>query len=308
MDSAGTILRSERERQQRNVTDIAAALCIAPSYLRAIEDDDLKSLPGTFFYKSFIRQYAAVLGVPESRIRPSVEALTAPTAEPPLPGQDPRYSAPQSGFSNHWLGELKKTFSRDQSGSGVTGQSAMRVLDPVVEATNRYFMGHRLSASVLGLGAVLLVCSGFYAWWNRVPQSASERAAVSIQPAPATRSVANGGANNGDPARTAAIDVTATQTADGRAVLNLSATDEVWLSVTANGKEVFSGVLKPSQTKTLTGLEAAQMKVGNAGGLDVRWNGKAIGPIGPRGQVRTVVLTPENFEILPPKLVLDDTL
>jgi hypothetical protein len=42
------------------------------------------------------------------------------------------------------------------------------------------------------------------------------------------------------------------------------------------------------------------MKVGNAGGLDVRWNGKAIGPIGPRGQVRVVLFTPENFQILAP--------
>jgi cytoskeleton protein RodZ len=307
MDSAGTLLRSERERQQRNVTEIAEALCITQAYLRAIEDDDLKSLP-IFFYKSFVKQYAAILGVPESRIRPAVEALTARAAEPPLPGQDPRYSAPQAGFNNHWFGELKKTFLWDQRGSAATGQSAIRVLDPLVEASNLYFSGHRLSASVGGLGVVLLICSGFYAWWNRAPQAAPERAAVSSQAAPAARNVANGAGNDGAQARTPAIDVTTTETADGRAVLNLSATDEVWLSVTANGHEVFSGVLKPSQTKTLTGIEAAQMKVGNAGGLDVRWNGKAIGPIGPRGQVRTVVLTPENFEILPPKPVMDDTL
>jgi hypothetical protein len=32
----------------------------------------------------------------------------------------------------------------------------------------------------------------------------------------------------------------------------------------------------------------------------VMWNGKPIGPIGPRGQVRTVRFTTENFEILSP--------
>ena len=308
MDSAGTVLRSERERQQRNVTEIAETLCISPAYLRAIEDDDLKTLPGIFFYKSFVKQYATILGVPESRLRPAVEAVTACAVEPPLPGQDPRYNTPREGFNSDWFGELKKAFLRDQTGSAATGQSAIRALDPLVEAGNRYFSGYRLSASVVGLVAVLLVCSGFYAWWNRAPQAASERATVSSQAAPAALNVANSSGNDAAPARTPAIDVTTTQTADGHAVLNLSATDEVWLSVTANGHEVFSGVLKPSQTKTLTGIEAAQMKVGNAGGLDVRWNGKAIGPIGPRGQVRTVVLTPENFEILPPKQVMDDTL
>ena len=58
-------------------------------------------------------------------------------------------------------------------------------------------------------------------------------------------------------------------------------------------------MLQPSQTKTLRASDVAKMKVGNAGGLEVRWNGKPIGPIGPRGQVRVVLFTPENFQILP---------
>jgi hypothetical protein len=32
----------------------------------------------------------------------------------------------------------------------------------------------------------------------------------------------------------------------------------------------------------------------------VLWNGKSIGPIGPRGQVREVLFTPDNFEIKQP--------
>jgi cytoskeleton protein RodZ len=307
MESVGSVLRSERTRQSRDLTEIAATLCITQAYLTAIEADDLASLPGTFFYKSFVKQYAALLGIPESRIRPSIEALTAPASEPALPGRDDLYRGPQSSFQDDWIGEVKqllRSFStRSESarqGAEQAGSKAgsMGVLDPVVESTNRYFSGHRLGASVMGLVAVLLFCSGFYAWWNRAPRPAPVQAA-SAAPVQ-TVSTASAAAKP-------SISVTTSQTADGHAVLNLSATDEVWLSVTANGKEVFSGVLKPSQTKTLTGIEAAQMKVGNAGGLDVSWNGKPIGPIGPRGQVRTVVLTPENFEILPPPSV-DDTL
>jgi hypothetical protein len=91
------------------------------------------------------------------------------------------------------------------------------------------------------------------------------------------------------------------QTVDGinHVVLNLSATEKTWLSITSEGKRLFSGFLEPSQTKTLTGLDAAQMTVGNAGGIEVRLNGKPIGPIGKSGQVRRVVFTPDNFEVLP---------
>jgi cytoskeleton protein RodZ len=109
---------------------------------------------------------------------------------------------------------------------------------------------------------------------------------------------------DGDKAPAPAVDVTSTTDSEGHVVLNLAATEETWLSITSDGKQIFSGVLQPSQTKTLTGLEAAKLRVGNAGGLEVRWNGKPIGPIGPRGQVRVILFTPENFQILEPSETL----
>jgi hypothetical protein len=98
------------------------------------------------------------------------------------------------------------------------------------------------------------------------------------------------------------VDVTTETGPDGinHVVLNLSATETTWLSITSEGKNIFSGVLEPSQTKTLRASDAAKLKVGNAGGLEVRWNGKSIGPIGPRGKVREVLFTPDNFKILAP--------
>jgi hypothetical protein len=87
-------------------------------------------------------------------------------------------------------------------------------------------------------------------------------------------------------------------------VLKLSATERTWLSISSGGKEIFAGTLQPSESKTLTGLERATMKVGNAGGIEVRVNGKVIGPLGTRGQVLTIKITPQDFEIVPPKQVL----
>lgn len=83
--------------------------------------------------------------------------------------------------------------------------------------------------------------------------------------------------------------------------MSLSATERVWLSISSGGKEIFSGILQPGETKTLSGLEAARMKVGNAGGIEIQWNGKPVGPLGASGEVRTVVLTPDNTQILEPK-------
>jgi len=290
MTSVGIILKTERERQKREPAEIAEELCITQRYLRAIEQDDLGSLPGAFFYKSFVKQYAAILGVDEMLLKPGVDSLTAELQPPPLPGADPRYicghvSGPApAGSGNH--------FDSDPD------RPPVRHLDPIVRDGNRrYLPDRRLGLSMAGLVAVLLACSGFYAWWNRAPQAAAS-ASVSQSPPSVVDTVAET-----IPAKavTPSLKVTSTTGPDGEnhVVLNLSATEKTWISISSDGKEIFSGVLQPSQTKTLTGSDVAKLRIGNAGGLEIQWNGKAIGPVGPRGQVRVVVFTPENFQVLP---------
>jgi len=109
------------------------------------------------------------------------------------------------------------------------------------------------------------------------------------------------------PESTAATSPAVTPPADpqkpesGRLSVGLSATERTWVSLSSDGKTVFSGVLDASQTKNIEGVENAKLTTGNAAGLDVRWNGKSIGPLGTHGQVRVVVFTPENFQILSPR-------
>jgi cytoskeleton protein RodZ len=277
------------------VAEIADELCLTQQYLRAIEEDDVKSLPGVFFYKNFVKQYAAIVGVKESELRAGVEELSAAAEEPVLPG--------------------------------VLAQPPVRPMDPIVADSNRrYFASAKLGASVVGLAAVLFACSGVYAWWTRSAEAAATKPQSLpqvVQPAPVSTPPVSSPAvpvptvtvpaQNPTPAETATVPETAeaqlapavtqtvSQTVDGinQVVLNLSATEKTWLSITSDGRRLFSGFLEPSQTKTLTGLDAARMTVGNAGGLEVRLNGKPIGPIGKSGQVRVVLFTPDNFEVLP---------
>jgi len=280
MNSVGRILRSARERQGRDLSEIADELCLTQQYLRAIEEDDVKSLPGAFFYKNFVRQYAAILGVKESEIHAGVQSLAAAAEEPVQPG--------------------------------ALVQPPVRPMDPIVADNNRSYFAHtRLGMSVAALAVALLACSGFYAWWSRPAEAAVAKRSLPpvIQPQvqPVVQPVqqelpAQTDALPVDTAVNAQVTAVAeSQTVDGinHVVLNLSATEKTWLSISSEGKRLFSGFLEPSQTKTLTGLDAARMTVGNAGGIEVRLNGKPIGPIGKSGQVRTVVFTPDNFEVLP---------
>jgi cytoskeletal protein RodZ len=262
MTSVGETLRRERQAQGREMLEIAEDLCITQRYLRAIEEDDIKSLPGTFFYKSFVKQYAALLNLDEEKLLAGVDVLTASEEPLPLPGANPKYHP-------------------------------LREVDPIVADSNRrYFSDRRVGLSVAALAVVLLGCSGFYTWWNKasrgVPAATNRVTAIPVASVKDTS--------------TPTVGVTTETGPDGvnHVVLNVSATETTWLSITSEGKNIFSGILEPSQTKTVRASDVAKMKVGNAGGLDVRWNGKPIGPIGPRGQIRVVLFTPENFQILKP--------
>lgn len=289
MTSVGATLRSARENQGRVLAEIAEELCVTQRYLRAIEADDLKVLPGVFFYKSFVKQYASVLSMDPKQFHAALAALdpepeTSPTEVPRTTGAP--VSKPLA------IAAAAAAFGRftEQPSTDPSYRPPVRTLDPLVAEGNRdYFTDKKVGVSVAALVFALLLCSGFYAWWNR-PHGLGQGTAKATP----MRTVAN--------TPPVAPTVNVTEHSDGiHVALNLSATEATWLSITtSDGKEIFSGVLEPSQTKELTGLDVAKMKVGNAGGIEVRWNGKPIGPIGPRGQVRTVMFTPQNFEIMEP--------
>lgn len=256
MTSVGAALREQRQAQGRTIEEIAAELCLMPSYLRAIESDDIATLPGVFFYRNFVRQYAGLLGMDAAKLQPGIQELTA-VAEP----------------------------------EPVVVEKPIRVPDPIAEAANRLssISDRDWLMPVAALVLAILGGAGIYAWYK------SPAPEVAAEPAPVIANVSTEA--NDQPT----VNVTTTTGADGvrRIELNLSAKETTWLSITSEGKQIFAGTLYPDQTKTLSGLEVARLKVGNAGGLNIQWNGQEIGPLGESGQVKVVVFTPEGFSILP---------
>ena len=71
--------------------------------------------------------------------------------------------------------------------------------------------------------------------------------------------------------------------------------------VQTDGKYLFSGTLEPNATRTVEANGIVTVRMGNAGGLNITLNGKSLGTVGPKGQVRTVQFTPGGFQIVPAK-------
>jgi cytoskeleton protein RodZ len=265
MPSAGKLIRSERVNRNRSLSEIARKTCICVRYLEAIESDNATVLPGNFFHRSFLRQYAAELGLEESLTKQILEAVEPAPEIDPLPA----LSLP------------------------------LQILHVEMQRKPLARVSTRAAAALLIV--VLAGCSGLYALWHRAEENAEL-----LQVAQALSSET--------PAATPARDVPVQPSpsveharpepppapADPAISVDLSATEKTWVSLSSAGRMVFSGVLDPSQTKNFAIAESARLLTGNAAGLDVRMNGRSLGPLGSRGQVKVVLFNQDNFQILSP--------
>jgi cytoskeletal protein RodZ len=272
MSSLGETLRRARVEQGLELEEIARRLKINPKYFSAIEANDRASFPSAFFYRSFVQQYAAALSFNAEQIDKQLDAILSSEAPPPLPGQD--------------ANPIRK-----------------REPDLQIRPSRRGLYVSLASA------ATLLAASGaFYLWWTKtghqspfssviqgVAAAAPKKTIDTPPPSPAP-----------PPAPQAVPAAMVTQPAPvshvppkiDHVVLNLVAKEQTWLSVYSDGKHVYAGVLRANESKAIEGKQFARMTVGNAGGVEVQFNGKTIGALGAHGQVRTVLFTPENFEIV----------
>jgi cytoskeleton protein RodZ len=315
MTAIGETLRRERLRRNLNLETVSKELKIAPRLLDAIENDNFDRLPGGVFAKAFVRQYAHFLGLDEEELAGQVQRILHPGPEVPAFAEINKSAPPI---------ELPRVDSWETVGE------------------RRFQWSSPLPALALVV-VVMMACAGIYSWWQRNRHVVAARgntpppvtAPAATQPVPAAApppdqqsapatpaeqaqaTPVNPPAQaNPQPVETApAAAVSAARSAEPPSNPNASvrvelmAEEPVWVSARSDGKYVFSETLEPNKAKTVEANSVVILRVGNAGGVNITLNGKSIGAIGPKGQVRTVQLTSGGFEIVaapkPPAVPLD---
>jgi len=308
MNSIGETLRRERIRQGFELPQIATRTKIGLHLIEAIEADQFDRLPGGVFARSFVRQYARLLGLDEEELVGQFnKQFEEPASAVPVP--ESRHS------SLHFpqvppLEDFRQRFGSD---------SSMRALMWVVVA--------------------MLACAGVYSHWQN-----GERDVVKIEPiAKAARPPAHAAAPVSVPADAAvplppakpefrpaeisesgAIHVPAAvvqkpalpahmepgQPPANTALMQVAftATEPVWVSVRSDGARAYSGTLEGRQSREFGASKKMTVLTGNAGALEISLNGKPVGPLGPRGEIRLIELTPRGAHVVsrtPPPTVDD---
>ena len=332
MTSIGEILRRERLKRNLELGQIAQELKIASRFLEAIEAGQLDKLPGGVFTRSFVMQYARLLGLDEEKIAGELQRTLDPPPELPASGEAPK--PPDSAIRVPRVEEWE-----------AVGESRFR------------WSSSALSAAALVV-VVMLVCSGLYAlyaWWQRAyrPVAAHPSPTVAaVQPAPppapaepppsaavqpstlptgtqplstlpapapstgqpaapvtalpppapvasASPSHPNAPVAGTSPSHPNAPVAGASPSHPNAAVrVELTADEPVWVLAQCDGKYFFSGTLGAKESRTVEADSTVLLRLGNAGGVTITLNGKPVGPVGPKGQVRTVQFTSGGFEIV----------
>lgn len=327
----GAALRVEREKRGLNMEDAANKLKISARLLRALEEGDEQSLPPLAYTKGFIRSYASYVGLSSEEVSEALGTLEA-ASEPVAPQnvyEPEMVLTPRRNFKPilaglFMVGVIVVVLIAWQQGVfDFLGRQTRRLAQPAplqsAESVDPGNLASRPSAPVAPAQGQAPAASQPQGAAGAASQPAAQPSAQAPtqQAAPASQSAApalppvRGAAANGPaanaqpvgapasaaPAGSAAAPVAGQQGGDAQTAahkLIITATEECWVHSSADKTDTRQFSLHKGDTFALTFSKSLELKLGNAGGVRLRYDGEELPPAGQSGQVRNMVFPPAD--------------
>jgi len=259
LESLGARLKKEREQRKITLDEISLSTKIASRFLVAIEEEQFDQLPGGILNKGFVRSYARYLGIDENQaVADYVAATTAAVPE-----------SPQGEIPEQKVSEVRQRGSGDPT-SGIPWE-------------------------MLAVG-LLLIAFGFAVWGFHSREKTAEPGSVARPADSWTSTTYSASVDHGEPQTVApentavskpavpaqaAADASAAQTPSapqdaGAFLVQIKAREDSWLVVSADGKEIMQYTLRASAEKSVGARNQIVIRTGNAGALDISFNGRKL--------------------------------
>jgi cytoskeleton protein RodZ len=294
VESFGARLKRERLQRKISLDDIAVATKIGTRFLTALEEDQFDQLPGGVFNKGFVRAYAHHLGLDENQTVADFVAASAPVL-PVVETLDPPVLEAIATRTPDTIRQRR----RDKDDGLPWGIFALLLL---VGAFVFALWGFHSRDHSTNVRAKVLSPAGADVATGADPSPASETAILpptSPREAPAPKSPTAPEAQNTasetasatpEPATAepAAIEPAGADTTPGRFLVLVKARQDAWVDITADGKQAVQDTLTPSAGKAVEARSQVVIRTGNAGALDISFNGKKLGSQGSLNQIKTL--------------------
>lgn len=258
----GEILKKKREELGYNLKEIAKTLRIRSDYLKAIEEGTFEKLPVAVYTKGYIREYAKFLKTdPEIVIKAYLEKIAPPVIE--------KQPDPTTPAENAEIIVEKEKSNKKYSAAAITLFA--------------------VAAAVLLAVLVLFVFS------QEGPKTPLSGETSPILSTPRSDSQIQVKENTEKEKTDAAVNPQGEKQIKEHS-LEILASDKTWILATIDNTESKELLLNKGESAKLSAKDGFSLKIGNAGGIKLIFDGKDMGVPGENGKVITLNLpSDKNF-------------
>lgn len=275
----GLRLKEQREKKGLSLVEIADRTKIPTSILESFEAGDSSKLPEPVFAKGFLRSYAVELGLNPQEILDEYKAA------------NPQQTAPVAVPITAREGLEKRSKNR-------SALWLVLLLIVGIAAGGVYYLPQWLGSNTVAEEPSNTVSPG-EATSSIIPSADSvntpdpESVAIPDKPE-STPAAANTGETQSKPDAKDQEAVKDKQPAGGGHVVKLVFSKETWMQIIIDEKKIQHGLYKPGDSKEWKAEESMDLRIGNAGGVKVLYNGEDLGKPGPEGRAVSLKFPPEE--------------
>lgn len=308
LEEFGQVLRGEREKRGITIDQAADALKINARILSALEAGNMAALPPGAYTRGFIRTYGTYLGFDNEDIQNVLQSISGTAVQSKAPAKTAHEDA---------------TAEKKRSGMAVWLIVAVGLAAVLAYwAYSKNLLSHFNAGNHEKIDSIEKLPSA-NSWTPPEPVPVKTPAEEQIITLPAQSLPEKIETNNPEPklpeaslqadtdlppakqdntandAQQATTGEANTPVQESQAALKphkliITATEECWVHSRADKTDTRQFSLRKGDTFALTFAHDLELKLGNAGGVNLRYDGRDLPPAGTSGQVRTIKFPPED--------------
>ncbi len=292
-ESLGKILKRARESKHLSIEEVSERSRIPKHIVSTLEEDRLNEIKSVFYAKSFVKTYAAFLGVldetnikeylaksaqsPETILRPAAKPIPGTAQQKSLPTKE----MPQLGFS----GIIKY---KNQIIAIVIGVFVFWALSSAVSHVTKFIK----NISVKKQNKIVKNAFPYHkdAGQTTHPRTTRVRGTQRSERKPLVSYDSGSKASVKEKKeKVAAVKIDEVE-------IEVSASDNTWLRITGDGELMFTGAFRKGSSDTWKAKKEIKFEAGNSGVIKISVNGKPTNFSGKKGEKKEIIITKDGIK------------